>query len=428
MKFSVVTPEHTKENLTFLRELYDSLVAQTYTDWEWIVYCNGVTVDEIKPSFPEDERIVWSDEIREHERVYLNEKSIGDIKNAAASLATGTVIVEVDHDDKLHPDCLQELFNVYSTEPGVGFVYTDALYMPEPGQVFYPFQERMGWTHHYESWPGSDSEETGVVTHSWPVNSKSVGMIWWAPDHVRSWRRDIYDIVGGYDPNDWCCEDLGLLIRTYLSGMEMRHIPKALYYYRVTGDNNSLTVRNEKIQTTSMEKFRDNVTNLALVETNQRGLEAIELGGGETTWPGFTNIDLRHGDIKHDLNDGIPFPDNSVGVIRAWHILEHLHDKQKIMEECWRVLAHGGWLLVEIPSTDGRGAFQDPTHVSYWNANSFWYYYRQDKAQYLEPSPIRFQHYDTVDYDWGDNIIATRVALVALKDPEGERFPGELLI
>ncbi len=27
-----------------------------------------------------------------------------------------------------------------------------------------------------------------------------------------------------------------------------------------------------------------------------------------------------------------------------------------------------------VPSTDGRGAFQDPTHVSFWNINSFMYY------------------------------------------------------
>jgi hypothetical protein len=30
-----------------------------------------------------------------------------------------------------------------------------------------------------------------------------------------------------------------------------------------------------------------------------------------------------------------------------------------------------------VPSTDGRGAFQDPTHVSFWNANTFAYFSRQ---------------------------------------------------
>lgn len=30
-------------------------------------------------------------------------------------------------------------------------------------------------------------------------------------------------------------------------------------------------------------------------------------------------------------------------------------------------------LFTDTPSTDGRGAFQDPAHRSWWNENSFWY-------------------------------------------------------
>jgi O-antigen biosynthesis protein len=37
-------------------------------------------------------------------------------------------------------------------------------------------------------------------------------------------------------------------------------------------------------------------------------------------------------------------------------------------------LVPGGWLLAATPSTDVRGAFQDPTNCSFWNVpNSFWY-------------------------------------------------------
>jgi hypothetical protein len=42
------------------------------------------------------------------------------------------------------------------------------------------------------------------------------------------------------------------------------------------------------------------------------------------------------------------------------------------------------------PSTDGRGAFQDPTHVSFWNSNSFWYYTRADQNRFID-CPVRFQ-------------------------------------
>jgi hypothetical protein len=44
------------------------------------------------------------------------------------------------------------------------------------------------------------------------------------------------------------------------------------------------------------------------------------------------------------------------------------------MHEIWRVLVDHGYLDILVPSTDGRTAFQDLTHVSYWNENSFKYW------------------------------------------------------
>jgi predicted SAM-dependent methyltransferase len=44
------------------------------------------------------------------------------------------------------------------------------------------------------------------------------------------------------------------------------------------------------------------------------------------------------------------------------------------MEEAYRVLKPGGRLDCTIPSTEGRGWAQDPTHVSYWNENSVLYF------------------------------------------------------
>jgi SAM-dependent methyltransferase len=54
--------------------------------------------------------------------------------------------------------------------------------------------------------------------------------------------------------------------------------------------------------------------------------------------------------------------------------LQQLADPVHIMNEAYRVLAPGGFLLIRVPSTDGRGAFQNPLNVSFWNEHSFWYY------------------------------------------------------
>ena len=60
------------------------------------------------------------------------------------------------------------------------------------------------------------------------------------------------------------------------------------------------------------------------------------------------------------------------------------------MKEAHRLLAHGGLFLISVPSIDGRGAFQDPTHISFWNQNSFLYYTRAEVAKYID-TPVRFQ-------------------------------------
>ena len=111
----------------------------------------------------------------------------------------------------------------------------------------------------------------------------------------------------------------------------------------------------------------------------------VDLGCGPRKPEGYFGID-RHSwpgvDMVADLSAGIPLDDGSVSEIRAHDLLEHLPDKIRTMNELWRVLKPGGIADLVVPSTDGRGAWQDPTHVSYWNRNSFWYY--EDGNPHLE--------------------------------------------
>lgn len=78
-----------------------------------------------------------------------------------------------------------------------------------------------------------------------------------------------------------------------------------------------------------------------------------------------------------------PWPDNSFERVVAYDLIEHLQSPIDTMNEICRVLKPLGQADILVPSTDGRGAWQDPTHVynphtkatgSYWNENSFLYY------------------------------------------------------
>jgi ubiquinone/menaquinone biosynthesis C-methylase UbiE len=51
-----------------------------------------------------------------------------------------------------------------------------------------------------------------------------------------------------------------------------------------------------------------------------------------------------------DLGEGIPLPDQSVEVVHAAEIIEHLYDPDLLIEECARVLRPGGHLVVTTPN------------------------------------------------------------------------------
>ena len=64
----------------------------------------------------------------------------------------------------------------------------------------------------------------------------------------------------------------------------------------------------------------------------------------------YTTTDLNSplSDIKADICN-LPFEDNTYDVILCNHVLEHIPDDQKAMQELYRVLKPGGWGVFQIP-------------------------------------------------------------------------------
>jgi hypothetical protein len=102
----------------------------------------------------------------------------------------------------------------------------------------------------------------------------------------------------------------------------------------------------------------------------------LNLGCCDALLPDHVNVDIVEGPGIQvvDLRQRWPWADGSIDHIRAWDIIEHLPDKIFTMNELWRVLRPGGTAEIAVPTTEGTGAFQDPTHVSFWNRRSFLYY------------------------------------------------------
>ncbi|MFV8837878.1 class I SAM-dependent methyltransferase [Salinimicrobium soli] len=75
----------------------------------------------------------------------------------------------------------------------------------------------------------------------------------------------------------------------------------------------------------------------------------------------YTTTDLESplADVKADICD-LPFEDNSFDFILCNHVLEHIPDDEKAMQELFRILTPGGTAILQIPQDLNReGTFED---------------------------------------------------------------------
>jgi len=102
----------------------------------------------------------------------------------------------------------------------------------------------------------------------------------------------------------------------------------------------------------------------------------LNLGCGFNYLEDYWNIDIDDKQFKIDQKIDLematlPYKDNSIEIIRACHILEHINNFIPLMKEIWRVLKIGGVLYIRVPNASCRAAYADPTHVRFFVPESF---------------------------------------------------------
>ena len=70
----------------------------------------------------------------------------------------------------------------------------------------------------------------------------------------------------------------------------------------------------------------------------------------------------------------LPFKSETFEKVSAIHVLEHVPNIIKTVEEVWRVLKPNGKFLVRVPLFPTLGSICDPTHVRYFVDDSLWYF------------------------------------------------------
>lgn len=104
----------------------------------------------------------------------------------------------------------------------------------------------------------------------------------------------------------------------------------------------------------------------------------LNLGCGRSKKLGYVNVDFSK-DVKPDKvwnleKTPLPFKENSVDEILAYHVLEHVHNFIPLMHEFRRICKKGARIRIKTPFYSTWGQFNDPTHVRFFSPFTFNYF------------------------------------------------------
>ena len=199
----------------YLGEALDSLLAQTFTDWELILWDDGSTDQSISIARTYSQRDL---RIRFHSQAHW-----GRVKalEQAHSLTRGDYVGWLDADDRLAPTALEETVRFLDTYPNYGMVYTNYLEMDLKGKPL-----GLGYRC-----------QTPYRRHQLILSMLTF--------HFRLLRQTVFEAVEGINGEFESAEDYDLCLRVE-EASRIYHLQRPLYFYRLNPE--SISHQQESLQ------------------------------------------------------------------------------------------------------------------------------------------------------------------------------------
>ena len=186
-----------------MRELLDSILAQTYTNWE-------VCIADGSPRGEGMERALkkYADRDRRFRYEILGEnKGISGNTNAALEMARGDFIILADHDDTLTPNAFYEVVKTINEQPDCDVVYSDEDKLDMDGKALFD-------PHFKPDFNPDLLTSVNYICHLFVV------------------RRELLERVGGFCQAFDGAQDYDFIFRCTEGARKVYHIPKVLYHWR----------------------------------------------------------------------------------------------------------------------------------------------------------------------------------------------------
>lgn len=235
-KLSIVMPVY-NPNITYLKEAIDSVLCQSYKNWELCIADDCSTNEEVS-------NFLKGLEIKDpRTKVCIRTRNghISEASNSAINLVTGEYTILMDHDDLLSANALNEIALEIQNNPDVKIIYSDEDKIDESGRRFEP---------HFKC----------QFNHELLLNQNYIS-------HLGCYSTSLIKMVGGFRKGYEGSQDYDLLLRCLQkidTKNQIIHIPKVLYHWRATKGS------------TAFEAAEKSYTNDAGLRALQGYIKAVE--------------------------------------------------------------------------------------------------------------------------------------------------------
>ena len=224
-KIGIFTPIHRTHR--FIEYTIDSVLQQTYQNWEWVILDNSVEGEDVTKWFWNHviekypfAYYMFKSKIRIH-KVMSESRNLGYLKSVAAGLVGECdVLFEQEADDILLVNALETLAQAIEAHPNCKFFWSDNIMLDHwENNGIKSCSSRRG-----AIFTGVAKVRFPEIPIEIPCNVAQLRNIDYVniveynnmPLHWRAWKRDFYHLLGGFDSNVRFNEDQDLLCRTFL--------------------------------------------------------------------------------------------------------------------------------------------------------------------------------------------------------------------
>jgi glycosyltransferase involved in cell wall biosynthesis len=196
-KFSILMANY--NNSRFIKEAIESVLRQTYDNWELVIVDDGSDDDsiEIIKKYSEDQRI----------KLFIHGRHLGcgATKRDCADYATGEFCAILDSDDALEKTALEIFQKTFFENPDSGFVYSTNFECDENLNI--------------------------IKISKWVGETDKTNLFQYKVSALRAFRKSVYLMTPGIDPSLAGAVDRDLVYKME-EVTKLIFINKPLYYYR----------------------------------------------------------------------------------------------------------------------------------------------------------------------------------------------------